>query len=409
MKQIKLIVQIVLMVALSLCIVSCGNNSAESTTQSSSKSVAADSANSSNNGNAYTKNEVRISQKQYKAINIELSHLEQKNLSNVLKATGFLKVPPQNKASVTSLLGGTVKSVLVQEGNYVRKGQTLLTVINPQFVEMQHDYLDAQANLNTAQANYTRQQALAKENVNSKRTLQEAEANYKSLQAKVNALQTQFSLLGINPGHIAAGNILSSFAVRSPINGTVAKVNINLGSTVDPSTNLVEVVDNSRLHLDLFVYEQDLPKVKTGQTVDFTLTNLPGKNYTARIYSIGSSFENETKTIAVHAEIKGNKEGLIDGMNVTGLINVGSNHTTAVLSNGIASYGGVDYLFYQKNDSASSGNKDFVFERMRVKKGITSGGYTEVTPLEPLPENAKIVTNGAFYLMAMLTNAGEEE
>ncbi len=380
MKQIKLIIQIVIVAAVSLCMASCGNNSGELSTQSNSKSVETDLANGNNNGNGYTKNEVRISQKQYNAINIELSNLEQKNLSDVLKATGFLKVPPQNKASVTSLLGGTVRSVVVQEGNYVRNGQTLLTVINPQFVEMQHDYLDAQAKLNTAQANYTRQQALSKENVNSKRTLQEAESTYKSLQAKVNALQTQFSLLAINPSHIAAGNILSSFAVRSPINGTVAKVNINLGSTVDPSINLVEVVDNSRLHLDLFVYEQDLPKVKTGQNIDFSLTNLPGKNYTATIYSIGSSFENDTKTIAVHAEIKGNKEGLIDGMNVTGLINIGSNNSTAILSNGLSSYGGVDYLFFQKQDSASS-NNDFVFERVRVKKGITSGGYTEVTAI----------------------------
>jgi cobalt-zinc-cadmium efflux system membrane fusion protein len=82
--------------------------------------------------------------------------LEQENLSDVLNATGFLSVPPQSKASVTSLLGGTIKSVMVHEGNYVRKGQTLLTVINPEFVQMRNDYLEALANLSTAQANYTR-------------------------------------------------------------------------------------------------------------------------------------------------------------------------------------------------------------------------------------------------------------
>jgi len=64
----------------------------------------------------------------------------------------------------------------------------------------------------------------------------------------------------------------------------------------------MQVVDNSHLHLDLFVYEQDLPKVNINQNIDFTLINLPGKNFTAKIYSIGSAFENDTKTIPIHAE-----------------------------------------------------------------------------------------------------------
>lgn len=388
---------------------SCGNSSVEA--QKEATGITSTDSSAADRSATESSNEVRITQKQYNAINIELSRLEEKNLADVLKATGYLNVPPQNKASLTSVLGGTVKSVLVQEGSYVRRGQTLVTLVNPEFVRMQQDYLDALAQLNSAKANYIRQQELSKENVNSKRTLQESEATYKSVLAKVKGLQSQFGLLGVSASNIAAGNIRSSLGVRSPINGTVAKVNINLGSTVDPSGALMEVVDNSRLHLDLFIYEQDLPKVKVDQNIDFTLTNLPGKNFRARIYSVGSAFENETKTIPVHAEIIGYKTGLIDGMNVTGLINVSSSTTTAVLSNAVASFSGVDYIFYQKQDSTDkeAGEKQFVFERIRVKKGITNGGYTEVTPLEPVPGNAKIVTNGAFYLMAILTNAGEEE
>ncbi|HYM93505.1 MAG TPA: efflux RND transporter periplasmic adaptor subunit, partial [Chitinophagaceae bacterium] len=156
------------------------------------------------------------------------------------------------------------------------------------------------------------------------------------------------------------------------------------------------------------------PKIKTGQNIDFTLINLPGKNYTAKIYSVGTAFENETKTISVHAEITGEKTGLIEGMNVTGLINIGENISTAVLSSAIVADSGEDYIFIQKEDSSHQRqvNKDgqglFTFEKIRVKKGITTGGYTEISPLEEIPANAKVVTNGAFYLMAILTNAGEE-
>ncbi len=396
--------------------VSCGSSSVEPAKEIAKKEIKLEdlSAPSADSSGTESGKQVQISQQQYGALNVQLGNFEKKNLANVLKATGFLSVPPQSKASITSTLGGTVKAIYVQEGDNVRKGKTLATIVNPEFVKMQQEYLDAQAQLSVTKANYTRQRELVKENVSAQRVLQEAESAYKSLVAKTSSLRSQFNLIGINPSGISPDHIVSTISIKSPIKGTIAKVNVNLGLTVDPSTTLMEVVDNSHLHLDLFVYEQDLPKVKVGQNVDFSLTNLPGKNFQAKLYSIGSAFENNTKSIPVHAEIDGYKTELIEGMNVTGLINIGENLVTAVLSNAVASYSGNDYVFLQKTDGASTSPKiqdgeKFVFERIRVKKGITSGGYTEVTPLEPVPENSKVVTNGAFYLMAILTNAGEEE
>ncbi len=415
-KSNKINLPIILLACLSILLSSCGAKSDVSEETKTGVTPKDTLAEVTNNEAAGVAKEVQISDQQYKAINIQLSTIEKKNLADVLKATGFLSVPPQSKASITSTLGGTIKSIYVQEGSNVRKGQTLVTIVNPEFVKMQQDYLEAQAQLSLAQANYKRQQELAKENVSAQRVLQEATSNYKSLVARVNSLKSQFGLIGINTSSISDGNIVSSISIKSPINGTVAKVNVNLGLTIDPSTTLMELVDNSHLHLDLFVYEQDLPKVKVGQNVDFSLTNLPDKNFEAKIYSIGSAFENETKSIPVHAELKGGySNNLIEGMNVTGLINIGENVTSAVLSNAVASYSGNDYIFIQKQDTTAINNKNtigvekFVFERIRIKKGITSGGYTEITPLEEIPENSKVVTNGAFYLMAILTNAGEEE
>ena len=415
-KSNKINLPIILLACLSLLLSSCGAKSDVSEETKTGVTPKDTLAEVTNNEAAGVAKEVQISDQQYKAINIQLSTIEKKNLADVLKATGFLSVPPQSKASITSTLGGTIKSIYVQEGSNVRKGQTLVTIVNPEFVKMQQDYLEAQAQLSLAQANYKRQQELAKENVSAQRVLQEATSTYKSVVARVNSLKSQFGLIGINTSSISNGNIVSSISIRSPINGTVAKVNVNLGLTIDPSTALMEVVDNSHLHLDLFVYEQDLPKVKVGQNVDFSLTNLPEKNFEAKIYSIGSAFENETKSIPVHAELKsGYSNDLIEGMNVTGLINIGDNVTSAVLSGAVASYSGNDYIFIQKQDSAGVSNrktgsgKEFVFERIRIKKGISSGGYTEITPLEAIPGDSKIVTNGSFYLMAILTNAGEEE
>ncbi len=111
---------------------------------------------------------------------------------------------------------------------------------------------------------------------------------------------------------------------------------------------MFRVVNNSKLHVDLFMNEQDIEKVKVGQKVDITLTNLPVKSYTAEIFAIGNAFESSaTKTIPVHAEITGNKHGLIDGMVVTARIDVGQARTTAVPTDAIVSSEGKDYVFIQ--------------------------------------------------------------
>ena len=61
-----------------------------------------------------------------------------------------------------------------------------------------------------------------------------------------------------------------------------------------------------------------MQKLKVGQTIHFTLTNNPEKEYDADVYAISNTFEQNTKAVAVHAMVKGNKQGLIDGILTAG-------------------------------------------------------------------------------------------
>lgn len=358
--------------------------------------------------------QVSITKQQFDALKIEFGSIEHKNLRNNFKATGFLKAPPQSKANITSALGGTVQTIMVQEGSHVSKGQTVLTLTNPEFIKMQEEFLDAKSQLVFAEAEYNRQKELSSKNVASQKTFQQVEANYNSLRAKSYSLKQQLLLLGIKTSELTQENISSVINVVSPINGSVSKIDVNIGSNAEASKTLMDIVDNSHLHIDLFVFEQELPKVKIGQNVDFSLTNLPGKNFEAKIFSIGSAFENQTRTIPVHAEITGDKSGLIDGMSVTGLINIENDPVSSVLSTAIISSDGNDYIFIQTDGDGKQKVKEgngvkFIFEKIQVKKGVTDGSYTEITTLQQIPDNAEVVTNSAFYLMAMFTNAGEAE
>ena len=130
---------------------------------------------------------VTVTPQQFAAIEGKLGVVEMKDLTTALKATGFLKVPPQNIADVTAALGGTVREVLVQEGDHVKKGQALASITDQAIIDLQRDYVDTKARLAYAQAELDRQTALAGANVSAQKTLQQATAEHASLRASMNA------------------------------------------------------------------------------------------------------------------------------------------------------------------------------------------------------------------------------
>ncbi|HUN02811.1 MAG TPA: efflux RND transporter periplasmic adaptor subunit, partial [Niabella sp.] len=240
-------------------------------------------------------NTTSLSDAQLKSIGIELGGIEEKQLTASLKANGVLKVPNQNKASVNSVYNGVIKSLLVQPGSRVSKGQVIATVTNPEFVQVQSDYLNVSAKIGLAELEVKRQKELNAGNAGALKNLQAAETELSTLRTAKSTYEQQILLMGINPANLSNGKLISVLSIKSPISGEVSDVKVEMGSYVDFSTAVARIVDNSQLHLDLFVYEKDIPKLKNNQLIHFTLTNNPGKEYDAQIYSLGSSFEGESK------------------------------------------------------------------------------------------------------------------
>lgn len=344
---------------------------------------------------------------QIKSIGIEFGSIQHKQLTASLRANGVLKVPNQNKATVNTLYNGVVKTLLIQTGNTVKKGEVIATISNPQFIAAQEEYLALKPKILLAEQEVARQKELNEGNAGALKNLQAASAELHALQTRSAALKEQIRLMGINPEQLSNGKLVSVIAVHSPISGVISKVTANVGSYLDINTPLAEVVDNSQLHLDLFIYEKDLPKLKTGQLIHFTLTNDPGKEYDATIFSLGSSFEGESKAISVHAKVNGDKTGLIDGMGITALISLDKAVVPAVPAEAVVNYQNQDYIFVVTNPAAASGNK--YFERIPVAKGTTDVGFTEITPLKDIPDSSTVVVKGAFFILAKQTNSGEHE
>lgn len=353
---------------------------------------------------------------QMKSVDIVIGKIEQKNLSSVVKSSGQLAVPPQNEAQVNVLSGGIIRKINVMEGQKVRKGQVLAVIENQELIKLQQDYLSVKGGFTFVDAEYQRQKQLKAANAGTGKAFQLAEANYNAELTRIKALERQLQQLGISPKRVSGGNITSQTPIVSPINGTLGTISAKTGSYVQPGTSLMDIVDNSKIHADLVVYEKDLTKVKVGQKVNFQLTNQDNQLIEGEVYGINKSFENDSKGVVVHTVIKKATSNLIPGMYVTGLISVGTALTSAVPIDAVVRSEGKDYIFIVDDnpEEKSTGTKEaketeekIHFKKVQVTTGVSELGYIQITPLEKLPENTKLVTKGAFYLQSATSEEGE--
>lgn len=301
----------------------------------------------------------------------------------------------------------------------MRKGQVIATIANPQFIQVQEEYLTLASRILFAEQEMKRQQELFTGNAGAEKNLQAATAELTSLRTRRASLQQQIQLMGIDPGKLSSTNLQSALVVTSPISGSVSNVFAKISSYIDVSSPVAEIVDNGSLHLDLNVFEKDLPLLKIGQVIHFTLTNNPSNEYDAEVFSIGAAFENDTKTIPVHCKVKGNKDGLIDGMNVTGIVSLSNITTPAVPNDAIVSADGKDYIFMvteeepgehsDHHDDKEATNPNTSFKKVEIARGVSDMGYTAITPVTEIPKGSKIAVKGAFFINAKLGNTGGHE
>ncbi len=363
-------------------------------------------------------NIVSLTEAQMKTAGIELGTIELKNLNTSIKSNGMLSVPNQNKAFITSVNSGVIKTLLIQPGSFVRKGQAVATIVNPDVANLQQQLQTVNAEISLSELEYRRQKELVEGNAAPLKNVQRVQTQLATLRVTRNSLQKQLSAMGISASSVSKGNIITTLTITAPISGTVSTVTAQIGSNVDPSTPIAEIVNNSQLHLDLFVFEKDLPKLHANQIIHFTLTNNPGKEYDAQVYSIGTAFVNESKTIPIHAIVKGDKTGLIEGMNITALISIGTAVLPAVPTDAIVNYQGQDYIFVLTKEVAEHHEEEGEkkeehdekekhteepatnFERVPVIKGTSDVGYTEVKLLKDLSPKTQIITKGGVLCLS---------
>lgn len=384
---------------------SCGNKSTETATTSDEQ-------------HTETEETIALTAAQFKRSNIKYGKVEMKNLSATISVNGVLDVPPQNMVSVSALMGGFIKSTALLQGMKVKKGEVIATIQNPDFIQIQSQYLENKQRLKFLELEYKRQEELSKENVGASKIFQQATADYNTLLVTISAAEERLRMLNINPSTLTQQSIRSIVNIYAPIRGYVTVVNINIGKYVNPQDVICEIVDTDHLHAELTVFEKDISKIKKGQKIRFVLVNENDKERTASIYLINHKISEE-RTVRVHAHLDKEDATLMPNMYLKALIEIGENKTTALPNQAIVNAGTKNFIFIKSEDKqepANSGVKkeahqesEFEFTAVEIKTGVSQNGYTEIV----LPEGfdtskIEVVIQGAYDLLSKMNNSEEE-
>ena len=344
-----------------------------------------------------TEGAYELSAIQFNSSDMKLGKLEMQEFYNVVKANGMFDVPPQNRASISSYFGGAVKDIKLLPGQRVKRGQVLFTLENPEYVQLQQDFLESQGQLTYLKSDYERQKNLVQDNVTSQKNYLKSESDYTVTRARQESLRKKLELLNINPNELTIENIRATVGMISPINGYVTDVNITKGSFLNPSDVAMIIVDTDNLHLELNIFEKDIAKVKIGQPIHFRIQEDQSQQYEALVYLVNKTVDAEKRTIGILGHLSDAKltNRFSPGIYVQADIYTTSDSRTSLPQEALVE---VDDRYYVLVLESSS-DAGLTFIKKEVKTGVSNDDNIEILNAHDFNENTEFLVKGAFNLI----------
>ncbi|WP_229374948.1 efflux RND transporter periplasmic adaptor subunit [Fibrella rubiginis] len=349
---------------------------------------------------------VSLTQAQYNVAEIKLGQPTNRSLNTVLKANGQIDVPASNLVSVSVPFGGYIRYITLEPGQRIRKGQTLVVLENPDYIQLQQDYLDTKAKLEYADLDYARQEELSRENVSALKVFQQTRSNRQSLQAQLAADAQRLAILRINPATLSPSRLTRTVTVPAPTSGYVTNVPVNRGRYVNPSDILVEITNMDDLHVRLNIFEKDIGQIRLGQPVRFGIGNDAAPIHRGTIFLIGKSLATD-RTIPVLAHPDELKPIFIPGGYISAQIDVKTQSLPTLPESAVIGFGGKSYVYVLESKDGKP--TVYQFRQVEVRTGIRENGFVAVSlPAGVDPIKTPIVVNGGYSLLSKLNNNEEE-
>ena len=355
-----------------------------------------DSQSNAITSSAETDNVITVTKSQFENGHMVLGNVVDYEFNEVVKANGFIDVPPQNKASVSTFMGGFVKNTPLLIGDKVKKGQRVLTLENTEYVEIQQQYLEIAEQLSYLKSEFVRQQTLFNEKITSEKNFLKAESNYKSTLAHYNGLREKLRMMNINPVSVEQGNMSSTINLYSPISGYVTNIEVSNGTYISPQDEVLEIVNTDHIHLELSVFEKDILNIKKGQIIAFKVPESSDETYQAEVHLVGTSIDETSRTIKVHGHIEDEETTrFIKGMFIEAEIITDTKTAKSLPKDAV----------YKLDDSyltlvlVDSNDDVYTFNKTEVNVGKQVEDFIEVLNPEEFKDK-KVLTKGSLILLS---------
>ncbi len=285
---------------------------------------------------------------------------------------------------------GYVQQVYVDFGDKVKKGQLLAEMEREELaleVEVQESALkQAEANFIRAQAEYTRAQELAAENLIPEQRLDTNEADYKVMEARVRTAEKILAL---------ARKRLRDTRIVSPVNGFVQERFINPGEYKQDASPLLELVVVNPLKLRSPVPERFAAVAETGMPLRVEVEALPGQMFEGVLTRMAARVDHKTRSLLIEAEIPNPDGKLRPGYfaHITGVL--GEEDALFIPRTGLARFAGVERIFVVEDNivtsrEVTSGMEDG--DWIEIAKGLVEGETVAVSALNRLADGMTVQT-----------------
>ena len=343
-------------------------------------------------------NSIQLSDAQIKNAKLVVGYPEERTVKGILQLQGTVTVPPKSVVTVSIPLGGYIKKTDLMAGMHVRKGQVLAVVEDMQYIQLQQDYLTAKEKFQLAQSEFNRQKELNAKKASSDKLFEQTATEMQTQHIYMSSLAQKLGLLGINVKKLTASTISKTVVIRSPINGLVAKINVNVGKYISATDMLFELIEMSDIVLTMNVFEKDIQQLSVGQTVTaFTNAN-PSKKYKAKIAYINQSL-NDDRAAEVICKVNQYETSLIPGLFINAEAEFNNEKAITVPEDAVVRWQGSFFVF--------SVSTNGIYKMVPVETGSSANGYLQIkSPI--IDQSSKIVIKNAYTLLMSFMNKGDQ-
>jgi cobalt-zinc-cadmium efflux system membrane fusion protein len=323
----------------------------------------------------------------------EYSRVNRQEVVETLSCNAEIVYDGNRYARLAPRAPGVVREVKKDLGDRVETGETLAVIDSADLGSAKAAYLQAQALLKLSAAEHAREKKLVESEISAQFELLEAQSSLSECQIAVSQAAQRLRNLGLSDNDIQQvemGDDTSSLLpLIASFPGVVVERSTVIGEEADTTTPLFAVADTSTMWAMLDVYDRDIQKVHSGQTVVVAVEGARGEAFGGQVNWASSSVDPKTRTLKVRAEIANPDGYLRSGMFGTAEIRLYDQGPVPVVPKDAVQWEGCcNIVFVKQNDS--------LFRPKKVRLGYATERHFVVH--EGLEPNDVVVTTGSFLL-----------